>query len=449
MTSVYANPVSALQAEASRTSWWMVTVLFVMYVFSWVDRLILSMLVTPIKADLLLSDVQISMITSTSFAIFYAVFGLPLGWAADRFSRRWIIFFGVILWATATIACGFADSYESLLGARILVGVGEAALLPAAYSLISDGFSRDKLTIATSSFQMAGKVGSATAFGLGGLAIAYATTFEGVDLPIHGPAEPWQLVLMMVGLPGFILAPLLFTFADPGRRRSPGAVGNEVLRGEVMAFIRGNWKLIVLMLIGTSCLAICGYSMSNWIPAYIDRRFGWEPGEYGPALSAMNIIAAASLVVNGWIVDRLFGRGMKDAHLRFYSWLILALMPVVAYMFFADNIYVFLACYAVAQFITVPFMVYVSSIMALLAPSSIRARMLAMFLFVFTILGLGAGPAIVGALTDYVFRDEAKIGYSLAVVVITGTIVALVSFRVALRYLGPAISRNELAVKTA
>lgn len=82
------------------SAWWMVAVLFGLYVLSWVDRLIVSMLVTPIKAHLLLSDVQISMITSTSFAIFYAIFGLPLGWASDRFSRRWIIFGGVVIWGS-------------------------------------------------------------------------------------------------------------------------------------------------------------------------------------------------------------------------------------------------------------------------------------------------------------------------------------------------------------
>lgn len=447
MTDIAAERAPGTTA-VSQTAWWMVAVLFLMYVFSWLDRLILSMLVTPIKADLLLSDVQISLITSTSFAIFYALFGLPLGWAADRFSRRWIIFGGLMLWASATVACGFMRSFEGLLFARILVGAGEAALLPAAYSLISDGFSNDKLTLATSTFQMAGKVGSATAFGLGGFAIAFATSLEGVDLPIHGPAEPWQIVMILVGLPGFLLAPLLFTFRDPGRRRNPGdRKGAET--GKVVAFVRANWQLITLMLIGTSALAICGYSMTNWVPAYIERRFGWEPVRYGTALSLMNIIAAASLVANGWIVDRLFARGMKDAHLRFYSWLILALLPVVAYMFFATSPYVFLAGYCVAQFITVPFMVYVSSVMALLAPSDIRARLLAFFLFVFTLLGLGVGPAIVGGLTDYLFQDELKLGYSLAIVVISGAVVALISFRGALRYLSAAIERNQLEAKIA
>ncbi|WP_157218166.1 MFS transporter [Flavisphingomonas formosensis] len=432
---------TASRSETPRLgqAWWMVAVLFALYVFSWVDRLTISMLVTPIKQHLLLSDVQVSMITSTSFAIFYAIFGLPLGWAADRFSRRWIIFGGVTLWAIATTACGYAQTFEQLLIARIFVGVGEAALLPAAYSLIADGFPRHLLTRATSTFQMAGKVGSATAFGLGGAAVAFATAHEGVHIPFHGPAHPWQLVMMMIGVPGILIAALLFTFPDPGRKRVRETMDKEAQRAETRAFVRTNWRLLALMLAGTSCLAICGYSMTNWVPTYIERHFGWEPKQYGLALSLMNIVSALSLVVNGWIVDRLFARGMKDAHLRFYSWLILAFLPVIAYMFFATNAYVFLACYCVAQFITVPFMVYVSSVMALIAPGAARAQMLAFFLFVFTILGLGAGPAIVAGLTEYVFGNEAMLGYSLGIVVFAGAVLALVSFRVALRYLSSTI----------
>ena len=134
-----------------------------------------------------------------------------------------------------------------------------------------------------------------------------------------------------------------------------------------------------------------------------------------------------------------------DAHLRFYTWLILGLSPVILFTFFAPNVWLFLGCYGVVQFITVPFMVYVSSVMALLAPNALRAQLLAMFLFVFTILGLGAGPAIVAVLTDHVFRDEAKIGQSLAVVVIGGAAIAFVSLRLSLRYLAPAFARNRPA----
>ncbi|MBU6268433.1 MAG: MFS transporter [Sphingomonadales bacterium] len=418
------------QRTSLGTAWWMVAVLFSLYVFSWVDRLTIAMLVKPMKAHLLLSDVQVSLITATAFAFAYALFGLPLGWAADRFSRRAIICAGALFWACATVACGLAENFHQLLIARVLVGAGEAALLPAAYSLIADGFPPHLLTRATSTFQMAGKVGSATAFGLGGLAIAYATAH-------HGASQPWQRVMMMVGAPGLVLAWLVWTFPEPGRRSVTKATTDP---RELRSFVGARWPLLALMLLGTSALAVCGYSMTTWVPAYIERHFGWTPVQYGPALSVMNVVSALSLVVNGWIVDRLYARGMADAHLRFYSWLIVGLLAPVMYMFFAGNVWVFLACYCVAQFITVPFMVYVSTVMALIAPAAARARLLAFFLFVFTAVGQGGGPALVASLTDYVFRDEAKLGYSLAVVVIAAGLIALACFRAALAPLRAAIA---------
>jgi len=129
----------------------MVAVLFGLYVFSWLDRLIISMLVEPIKGDLALSDFQMSLLLGPAFALSYAFFGLPLGWAVDRWSRRWIIFGGVTTWGLATAACGLAQSFETLLIARILVGVGEACMIPAAYSLLADEFPRERLTVAVPS----------------------------------------------------------------------------------------------------------------------------------------------------------------------------------------------------------------------------------------------------------------------------------------------------------
>lgn len=422
-----------------RPAWWMVGVLFAVYVFAWLDRLILSMLVEPIKATMALSDFQMSLILGPAFAVSYAIFGLPLGWAADRFQRRVVVFFGIILWAAATVACGFATSFETLLLARVLVGVGEAALLPCAYSMIADAFPRDKLTVATSTFQMAGKVGSATAFGLGGLAIAFAAGLGTVILPLHGPAEPWQLVMIMVGAPGFLLAFLMFTIREP-ERRNPG--GTQEKDGALRTFIGENKALIALMMAAFSALALSGYSMTAWVPTFIGRQFHWSPAAYGPALSVMNLVAAASLVVNGKIVDRLFAGGMKDAHLRFYSWLILLVAPAVVAMFFLSNPWAFLACYGVVQFITVPFMVYLSSVLALLAPARVRGQMIAIFMFVFTMLGMGVGPSLVGALTDFAFQSDGKVGHSLAIVTISSTAVAFVCLRLSLRYLGPAVVRR-------
>lgn len=432
-----APPVRAARA------WWMVAALFMLYVLAWLDRLTVSMLVAPIKAQLALSDFQMSLVLGPSFALAYALFGVPLGWAADHFSRRWVIFGGVLVWACATLACGFASTFQGLVLARVFVGIGEAALLPSAYSLIGDAFAPNKVTAATSVFQAAGKTGSAVSFGLGGFAIAFARSLDGVDWPVHGLAAYWQVTFALIALPGFALMFLALSFPDPGRRGAIGSGAERPGRAQLFAFIRRNAALLGLMTFAFSCLAVVGYSLTSWVPSYMERHFGWEPARYGVALSAMNVFGALALIVCGRIVDRLYSRGMRDAHLRFYSWTILALSPAIVAAFFVTNPYLFLACYALIQLITVPFIVYGSAIFALLAPSAMRGQLLGMLMFVFNVLGFGAGPAIVGALTDFVFHDQAKIGLSLAVVVIGGSVLGLAAMRLALPRLNAAVAARQ------
>ncbi len=420
-------------------AWGMVAALFVIYVFSWLDRLSVSMLVTPIKDAMDLSDVQMSLVLGPAFAFAYAVFGVPLGWAADRFPRRLVIFFGVLVWAAATVTCGLVSTFPALLASRVVVGIGEAALLPSAYSLIGDAFPPQKVTMATSVFQSAGKTGSAAAFGLGGLAIAFAQTLSHIDWPVVGLASPWQITFWLVGLPGFLLAFLVLSFPEPPRHATAGDSGQ---RGDLRSFFRRHGRLAALVAFAFTCLAMVGYSLTSWVPTYMDRHFGWEPARYGVALSMMNILGAVALVVCGRTVDVLFSKGMRDAHLRFYTWTILALSPAIIAAFFVSNPYLFLACYALIQIITVPFIVYGSAIISLLAPSHARGQLLGLLMFVFNIAGFGGGPALIGLLTDYVFADEAKVGMSLAVVTIGGAALALIAMRVALPLLGRAVAEE-------
>lgn len=419
-------------------AWWMVGALFALYVLAWLDRLAVSMLVAPIKARLALTDFEMSLVLGPSFALSYAIFGIPLGWAADRFSRRLVIFCGVFVWATASLACAFATSFESLMACRVFVGIGEAALLPAAYSLIGDAFPPNRVTAATSVFQAAGKTGSAAAFGLGGFAIAFSKSIENMHFPIFGQAEYWQITFALVAVPGFALMFLALSFPDPGRR----GVKAKSDRGELLTFLRRNSALLGLMTFAFTCLAIVGYSLTSWVPSYMERHFQWAPARYGVALSAMNIFGALALVACGRIVDRLYVKGMRDAHLRFYTWTIVALSPAILAAFFVSSPYLFLACYALIQLITVPFIVYGAAILALLAPSVMRGQLLGMMMFVFNIVGFGVGPTIVGALTDFLFKDQALIGYSLAIVTIGGAMLGFVAMRLALGRLAAAVDRT-------
>lgn len=151
-----------------RYAWYAVAVLLVVYSIAFVDRIILNLLVQPIRADLGLSDTGISLLQGLAFTIFYSIFGLILGRWADRNNRKRMIIAGVIVWCLATAACGFAQNFWQLFVARIFVGAGEAALSPAAYSLICDSFRREHRSRAISTYSMGIYVGIGSALIFGG-----------------------------------------------------------------------------------------------------------------------------------------------------------------------------------------------------------------------------------------------------------------------------------------
>jgi MFS family permease len=129
-------------------AWTTLAILFLAYISSFVDRMIISLLVEPIKADFQISDTQISLLLGLSFAIFYCLAALPIGRLVDIWSRKKIVTVGITLWSVMTALCGLAQNYTQLFLARIGVGVGEASLAPAAYSMLADSFPPKKLGLA-------------------------------------------------------------------------------------------------------------------------------------------------------------------------------------------------------------------------------------------------------------------------------------------------------------
>lgn len=160
---------------SSLSVWTTVTILMIAYVLSFIDRQILNLLVEPIRRDLVISDTQMSLLMGLSFALFYTICGIPLGRLADTSNRRGLIAIGVLFWSAATAACGMAKLYWQFLICRIGVGVGEAALSPAAYSLIADSFPPERRATAISVYSMGVYLGSGIAFLLGGLVIQFAS----------------------------------------------------------------------------------------------------------------------------------------------------------------------------------------------------------------------------------------------------------------------------------
>ena len=200
-----AGKVAAEAAPTANTTnygWYTVGVLTVAYVFSFIDRSILTLLVGPIRVDLGISDTQVSLLHGLAFAIFYTLLGIPIASLADRRNRRNIIAVGVTFWSIATAACGLTRNFWQLFLARIGVGVGEAALSPAAYSMIADSFPPEKLGRALSVYTLGAIAGIGFALIIGGAVIGTVMTATDATLPLVGTVRPWQVVFFIVGLPG-------------------------------------------------------------------------------------------------------------------------------------------------------------------------------------------------------------------------------------------------------
>jgi hypothetical protein len=190
-------------------------------------------------------------------------------------------------------------------------------------------------------------------------------------------------------------------------------------------------------------MATCSYALQAWAPTYITRRFHWSPAEYGPILSAVSLGAAAMLVFNGRAVDWLYGRGTKDAAVRYYSWLLMGAIPVATVAFLIPNPILFMICYGIIQVVALPTVVFMAAAIQLIAPANLRGQITSVFLFCITVLGGSFGPLAVGTITDFVFHNDKMVGYSIAIVLCVMMPLALTLLRFSLTPLREAVLAIE------
>jgi MFS family permease len=399
-------------------SWYVVSVLTIAYILSFIDRQIITLLIGPIKQDLGLTDTQMSYLIGLSFAIFYTVFGFIIALAADRFNRRNIITAGIVIWSLMTAACGLARGYGQLFFARMGVGFGEGALSPAALSIISDYFPREKLARAISVYSMGIAVGSGIALLVGGSIIEFVSSVAMVTLPIVGELRPWQAAFVIVALPGIPVALLMFTVREPARRgRIAGSVtGPAWSLGPAASHFRQHWQTYGGIYLGMSVMTIMAYGVGGWIPEHFRRSYGWGIGQislgYGLILIVFGPIGA---LLGGWMADRFY-RKHDDGYLR--AGLVGLALLVPGYSLFALMPSPWLSLLLLIPATlggAIPTTVAAASLMQV-TPNEMRAKASALYYFVISIVGLGLGPTSVALLTDFYFGDEARLRHSLAIV---------------------------------
>lgn len=410
--------------------WYVVCICMLAYIFSFVDRQILALMIEPIKHDLQLSDTQFSLLHGLAFSLFYAVMGIPIAVLADRYSRPRIIAIGVAFWSLATAACGLSRNFLHMFLCRIGVGIGEAALSPAAYSMMSDMFPREKLGRAVGVYSIGAFVGGGMAFLIGGYVIDLLKTVDSVAVP-WGTMKPWQLTFFVVGLPGLLVALLiLLTVRDPQRKGLTRNAEGQAERPGIkvtMRFLGRHRATFACHYLGFSFYAMILFCLLGWAPAYYMRAYGLTPTQVGYMLGAVVLVTnTAGVFCGGWLMDWLARRGREDAPMRAGVIGACAMaLPAIAFTQ-VDNLYVSVALLIPAMFFASFPMPTSTAAMQVLPPNQFRAQISALFLLVSNLIGLGLGTTLVALLTDRVFGTPRAVGDSMAILISAATLACII-----------------------
>ena len=401
-----------------RGAWRVVVILMIAYAISFVDRQVINLLTESIKRDLGISDLQIGMLQGLAFGIFYTLLGLPLGRLSDFYSRRNVVLAGALVWSLMTVSCGLARSFGQLFLTRVGVGVGEAALSPAAMSMISDYFPPERRAAALSLYVMGTSLGAGLALIVGGSVVGLVNTLGVVQLPLVGAVAPWQAAFIGVGLPSLLLLPLLATLREPARRgllRVGAAAPAQLSLADGARYIWRRRAVYLNHHLGIAAVSVFTYGIAAWMPATFMRRFDWQPGEIGLVYGVMTItFGVGGVLAGGWIAGRVRRAGYRDANWRVMTLAVVLLVPFAVAMPLAPSAALVLVLMAPTTFLsTFPYGIAAAALQDV-TPNQLRAQVTALYLLALGLLGLGIGPTAVGAFTDRVFGDPMQVGRSIA-----------------------------------
>jgi MFS family permease len=423
MSSIPA-PSPATTTTPERGSWypWYVTaVLMVAYTFSFLDRKIVDLMIGPIRRDLGISDHEFGLLVGAAFGLFYTLMGLPLGWLADRYPRKRIIAIGIAAWSVMTAAGGVAKNFGQLFLARMGVGVGEATLSPSTYSMLADSFDKERLPRAMSLYTVGLFIGAGLALIVGGQVISHVETMPPVTLPLIGQVFSWQLVFIVVGMPGLLVALWVTTLREPERKGKT----EHVPFAELFRFMGQHRLMFTSFFIGAGCYSVLGYA-DSWYPELFIRTWGWDAAQAGRINGLSSLIAGPlGLLFAGWYAGHLMKQGRSDACLRLTAYGAVGIaIPAIVMPLMPNEWAMAAMLFPFKFFIGFP-PVLIPSAIQMIAPNRLRGQLGALFLFGVGIIGVTGGPILPPLFTDFLFRDDAALRYSLA---LSAAIVAPLAF---------------------
>ncbi|ASG22281.1 spinster family MFS transporter [Nitrospirillum viridazoti] len=415
--SAAALPPGAAEYPVPAYAWYVVLVLLIVGITSYLDRYLIALLVEPIKADLAITDTQISFLQGSAFALFYVAFGLPFGAIVDRASRRTILVVGIALWSIMTFACGLATSYWQLFIARAGVGIGEACLAPAAYSLIADYFPPRQRGRAMSTYNMSNYLGVGASLLLGGIVLRLLGDAPQVSLPGLGPTTTWKAVFFVVGLPGLVLAGLMATVREETRKDAQ--VTTKPTFGQFFAHLGAARGAYTAVYVVSALTAFVGLTFATWGASFFIRTYGMKPAQVGLMLGPVNALAGVlGCLASGAISDRLVASNRAGG--RFLVpliWWPIALVGLLA-LAVAPTKETALMAMAFLTFGSGLGLASVPPTIQDITPNRLRGRAISLHFIFSGLLGMGLAPTLIALVTDHVLHDPRALRASLMIVLV-------------------------------
>lgn len=393
-------------------AWSVLAILVATAIVSYTDRQVLSLLVDPVRRDLGISDTQISLLLGTAFAVIYGIAGIPFGMLADRISRRNLIFFAVLVWSIGTVACGYSQSFGQLFAARIVVGLGESVLSPAAISLISDYFPPSRRGMAVGCFLSGIAIGIGASILIGGGVLHLVEVGAMAGTPLAGLA-PWRMVLLLIGAPGLAWALVILLIREPKRRVAqaptlPAAPGSHApLRGAMLYVVAPIYLVVALA-------SLVDNAVGAWAPSLLIRNFGRDPAQVGLQLGLLLTIAfGGGVLLGGWLSDLVGGHGHW---MRKLGVCMVASLLIILVSLGITSAHVGIVMAAIPLYFALSGIVTACGFSSILdaIPNSQRGLAMAVSFFLNVAVGAGLGPTSVALASTHLFGEAAGLGPAIA-----------------------------------
>ena len=364
-------------------------ILLLAYIFNFIDRQIIGILAVPIKAELQLSDTQLSLMGGIAFALFYSGLAIPIAWLADRKSRVNIIAVSVAFWSAFTALCGFAQNFWHLFLARMGVGIGEAGGVAPSYALVSDFYPKEKRARALALFSLGIPIGSALGVFFGGW---IATHLD------------WRSAFIIVGLAGLPAALLVkLGIREPvrgGYDSLDGKASDPAPPFSVVAARLARTPSFWLLSFGAASGSILGYGLIFWLPSFFSRSFDLELSQVGWFYGSIVLVGGvAGTLLGGWLGDRT-GAANPGAYALVPAICFTIAAPVFAFGLFAPSLVIGWLLFAVGQTLALAWLGPIIAAVQHIVPPNMRATASASFLFINNLIGIGFGIFFLGFMSD-------------------------------------------------